>query len=75
MYIHIFDTCTTVSTVLPIVSVWDPRMHYEFGYITFIILDIKYIPLMYIHISDTCTNVSTVLIIASVWNPGMLYKF
>jgi len=30
MYIQISDTCTIVSTVLPIVSAWDPRMHYKF---------------------------------------------
>ena len=30
---HISDTCTAVSTVLHIVSVWDPRMHYKFLYI------------------------------------------
>jgi len=33
VYIHISDTCTTVSTILPIVSVWDSRMHYKFWYI------------------------------------------
>jgi len=33
IYIQIYDICTNVSTVLPIVSVWDPRMHYKFWYI------------------------------------------
>jgi len=28
MYIQVSDTCTTVSTVLFIVSVWDPRILY-----------------------------------------------
>jgi len=32
IYIQVSDTCTTVSTVLPILSVWDPRMHYKFWY-------------------------------------------
>ena len=33
IYIQVSDTCTTLSTVLPIVSVWDPRIQYTFWYI------------------------------------------
>jgi len=33
IYIQISDTCTMVSIVLPIVSVWGPRRHYKFWYI------------------------------------------
>jgi len=30
IYIQVYDTYTYVSTVLPIVSVWDPKMHHKF---------------------------------------------
>jgi hypothetical protein len=33
MYSQVSDTCTFILTVPPIVSIWDPRMHYKYWYI------------------------------------------
>ena len=52
IYIQISDTCTTVSTVLPIVSVWDPRKHYKIWYIG----SVLWVAWWWLSRAETCCN-------------------